>query len=50
VPVEHALALVGMAAFAECGFLTLSGGDKQRVLVARALTWRTRMRVLDEPI
>ncbi|NTU82449.1 MAG: ABC transporter ATP-binding protein [Chloroflexales bacterium] len=47
--VENALSQVGMTTFAERSFLTLSGGEKQRVLVARALAQQTCFLVLDEP-
>ena len=47
--VAEALARVGMSDYAERSFSTLSGGEKQRVLVARALAQRARFLVLDEP-
>lgn len=47
--VRESLARVGMTEFAERKFSTLSGGEKQRVLLARALAQQTEMLVLDEP-
>ena len=45
----NALYAVGMDGYEDRSFLSLSGGEKQRVLVARALTQQARMILLDEP-
>ena len=46
---RQALKTVGMEVFEERNFSTLSGGEQQRVILARALTQQTECLVLDEP-
>lgn len=47
--VDEALEKVGMSRFADRSFSTLSGGEQQRVILARALAQQTPCLVLDEP-
>ena len=47
--VEEALKTVGMEGFAQRSFSSLSGGEQQRVILARALAQQTPCLILDEP-
>lgn len=47
--VDQALVRVGMGDFTDRAFESLSGGEKQRVLVARAICQGSKLLVLDEP-
>lgn len=47
--VDEALQKVGMYEFAERGFSSLSGGEKQRIILARAIAQQPKLIILDEP-
>ncbi|WP_232696044.1 ABC transporter ATP-binding protein [Brevibacillus daliensis] len=47
--VEQALSRVDMGVYKDRSFTSLSGGEKQRVLIARALAQQAEIIVLDEP-
>ncbi len=47
--VDDALARVGIAELGTRSFGTLSGGEKQRALIARSLVQQARVLILDEP-
>lgn len=46
---EEALQKVGLSNYGNRSITTLSGGEKQRVMVARALTQQAEILILDEP-
>ena len=47
--VKESLQKVGMSEFSNRSFSTLSGGEQQRVILARALAQKTSCLILDEP-
>lgn len=47
--VQEALERVGMKGYENRSFMSLSGGEKQRVLIARALAQQAKIIILDEP-
>lgn len=47
--VTEALAKTGLSAYRKRSYLSLSGGEKQRVVLARAITQEPKFMILDEP-
>ena len=47
--IDHAISLVGIESLAECDINCLSDGERQKVMIAKALAQQTPVILLDEP-